>query len=453
MWRSPLIIYFKEENHMQNYISFVKQSLYKSIQEMSTVPWLFVKNPESDFSRKRKMDFETFFHFFISMEGRSLGTELLNHFDFSSETVTVSAFNQQRSKILPEAFDYLFHTFTEAAIQPKTWRNYRLLACDGSDLNIPSNPDDKNTYYQSTPTDKGFNQLHLNALYDVCSRTYVDAIVQNRNEKNESRACVQMIDRATMTDKNAILMADRGYENYNLFAHAQEKKWKFLIRAKDIHSNGILSGLEKLPDESFDKEISFLLTRRQTKEIKSNPQKYKFMPTCQTFDYLPIGSKETYLIKFRVVRFLIGENSYESIITNLSSEEFSPDVIKSLYHMRWGIETGFRELKYAIGLTNFHAKKVDYIKQEIYARLTLYNFCEIITTCIVIESPKKARHSYQVNFTMAISICKRYLKCINFIPLNVVTLIQKYILPIRPGRQDPRKVKPQTAVGFLYRVA
>jgi hypothetical protein len=53
-----LIIYFKEEKHMQNYISFAKQSLYESIQEMSTVPWLFVKNPEGDFSRKRKMDYK-----------------------------------------------------------------------------------------------------------------------------------------------------------------------------------------------------------------------------------------------------------------------------------------------------------------------------------------------------------------------------------------------------------
>ena len=39
--------------------------------------------------------------------------------------------------------------------------------------------------------------------------------------------------------------------------------------------------------------------------------------------------------------------------------------------MRWGIETSFRELKYAIGLTSFHARKPDFIKQEIYARLLL----------------------------------------------------------------------------------
>ena len=51
--------------------------------------------------------------------------------------------------------------------------------------------------------------------------------------------------------------------------------------------------------------------------------------------------------------------------------------------MRWGIETSFRELKYAIGLTSFHARKPDFIKQETYARLLLYNYCELITTHVI----------------------------------------------------------------------
>ena len=436
---------------MHEYCSTVKQALLNSIKEMSTTPSLFVKNPGRDFTRKRKLDFESFLHLFISMQGRSLGTELLDYYDFSVDTPSVSAFNQQRSKLLPDAFNFLFHEFTDTILQEKFWNGYRLLACDGSDLNIFRNSEDKETFYQSNSGDKGFNQLHLNVFYDLCSRIYIDALIQNRTEENEFRGCVQMMQRSPLPE-NVILIADRGYENYNIFAHAQHKGWKFLIRVKDIHSNGILSGIQGLPDESFDREFSFLLTRRQTKEIKTHPEKYKFMPTCQTFDYLPIGSKETYPINFRVVRFQIGDNSYESIITNLP-EEFTPSRIRELYHMRWGVETSFRELKYAIGLASFHAKKVDYIKQEIFARLILYNFCEAITTSVVIRSSRNAKHMYQVNFTMAISICKKYLKSREIKPPDVESLIQKYILPIRPGRQDPRKVKPQAAIGFLYRVA
>ena len=121
--------------------------------------------------------------------------------------------------------------------------------------------------------------------------------------------------------------------------------------------------------------------------------------------------------------------------------------------MRWGIETSFRELKYAIGLISFHSKKVEHITQEIFARLVMYNFCELITMHVVIQQ-KQTKHSYQVNFTRAIQVCRYYFKCLNDIsPPDVEALIRKNILPIRDGRKDPRKVKAKAVVSFLYRVA
>ena len=83
------------------------------------------------------------------------------------------------------------------------------------------------------------------------------------------------------------------------------------------------------------------------------------------FDYLDLHINKFYDLQMRIVRFPISENTYESIITNLPAEEFSAEDIKELYYMRWGIETSFRELKYAIGLTHFHSKKLDYIKQKV----------------------------------------------------------------------------------------
>jgi IS4 transposase len=81
-----------------------------------------------------------------------------------------------------------------------------------------------------------------------------------------------------------------------------------------------------------------------------------------------------YPIKLRVVRFKISDDSFETIITNLDSEKFPPNKIKELYHLRWGVETSFRELKYAIGLISFHSKKVEHITQEIFARLVMYDY-------------------------------------------------------------------------------
>ena len=51
---------------------------------------------------------------------------------------------------------------------------------------------------------------------------------------------------------------------------------------------------------------------------------------------------------FRAVRLKIAENSYECIITNPDRNTFPPEKIKALYHMRWGIETSFRDLKHTM---------------------------------------------------------------------------------------------------------
>ena len=136
-----------------------------------------------------------------------------------------------------------------------------------------------------------------------------------------------------------------------------------------------MTGSFELPDEKeFDNAIQLILTRKQTKEVKANPKQYKFLSKASPFDYLDLYDRKFYTLNFRVVRFAISEDSYECIITNLPKEEFPTEEIKKIYAMRWGIETSFRELKYAIGLSCFHSKKVEYIMQEIYARLVLYNY-------------------------------------------------------------------------------
>ena len=437
---------------MNEFADKIKEKLDTVITVMQEYSWLFVNDPEKDFTRKRKLDFKEMVNILLSMGGNSLKIELIKYFSYDVETATSSAFVQQREKILPEAFEFLFHRFTSTSVNPNYYDGYRMFAVDGSDLNVAHNPEEKENHYAATNNAKGYNLLHLNAMYDLCSRVYVDAIVQPGRKENETKALIDMVDRSNIKEP-AIVIADRGYESYNIFEHIAKKGWNYVIRVKDIGSNGIASGLSLPKYKEFDVNYNLLLTRRQTKEIKSNPKKYKFMPANQNFDFLPVGDKGNYPINFRVVRFAISDDGYEMIITNLPENEFSAERIKEIYRMRWGIETSFRELKYAVGLTNFHSKKTAYITQEIFARLTMYNFCEIITAHVVIQQ-KDRKYSYQVNFTIAISICMHYFRCRDAIPPpNVEALIQKNILPIRYGRKDRRKVKSQSAVSFIYRVA
>lgn len=437
---------------MTKYSKIVKFKLTAIIKEMEKSPETFVKNPNKDFTRNRKLTFEYVINLLLSMGGNSIYKELLEYFKYDVETATSSAFVQQRGKILPSALEYLFKAFTCSFDNYKTFNGYRMLAADGSKLNIAHNPEDADTYIKCKDNVKGFNVMHLNALFDLCNKVYVDACIQPIRKSNENGALTDMVDKSHISG-DVIIIADRGYESYNTFAHIQEKGWKYVIRVKDKDSKGMASSL-KLPSyEVFDKKIDLKLTRRQTNEIKANSEIYKFMPKNTNFDYLEFKSPKLYLISFRVVRLKISDNIYETIITNLDADEFPIDMIKELYHMRWGIETSFRELKYAIGLINFHSKKVEHIAQEVFAKLTMYNFCEIITLNVVITY-KQRKHDYQVNFTVAIHICRyffRYSDDAN--PPDVELLIQQNILPIRKGRKDQRKLRAQSSVSFIYRVA
>ena len=431
-----------------------KNKLFSLINEMDTYHWLFTKSPEKDFSRKKKWSFGDVLKVILSMESRSLKDELFHFFDFNINTPSNSSFNQRRAQILPEAFEFLFHEFEQCFSKTQLYHGLRLIACDGSDLNIFRNPKDSDNYFPNGSDNKGFSQLHLNALYDLCSRRYIDAIIQPGVKNNECRAFIEMIDRYDGQD-STLFIADRGYESYNVFAHAQEKGVFYLVRARDAGTSTIISSLKMLPNTNeYDVLIPLKLTRKQTKDVKKHPEVYKVLTNNTQMDFIDLHKNQFYDITLRVVRFKLTDETYECLITNLPQKEYPVEILKELYAKRWGIETSFRELKYAIGLTAFHAKKIEFIKQEIWARMTLYNFCEIITTSVVIEQKTGRKHNYQLNYTRAIGICRYFLRIKKEkAPPDVENLIRRELLPIRIGRTDPRKVKPKSTISFLYRVA
>ncbi len=432
----------------------IKHSLLDILTDMQSMPGLFVKRPGKDFTRERKLSFSRTIQVLLAANGNTMRKELLDFFHFQSSCITSSGFSQNRDKILPDAFDYLFHTFTESFHGLSTYCGYRLLACDGSDLAIAYNPDDKDTHRRHNSIElnqKGYNQLHLNALYDLQNRIYLDALVQPGCHPDEAGALITMIKRSPL-DKKTILIADRGYECYNIFAHAQEKGWNYLIRVKDFGSRGITTRLPRPVQEEFDCKVPLILTKKQTKEVRAQPERYRYLTNKTRCDFVDLDGTPFYPIDFRIVRFKITEDTYECIITNLPEEEFPPEEIKKLYGARWGIERSFRELKYTIGLTNFHAKKVEYILQEIFARLTTYNFCERIVSDVIIRQKKVNKYIYQINFTVAVLICKNFFLD-RIPPPNVEALIQQNVLPVREGRKAPRKVRPCSAVSFHYRIA
>lgn len=403
------------------------------------------------FSRNRKLPAEELLKLLISMNGGSLAKELHD----AGISVTPSAFSQRRKQLPPFLMEHILERFNDGCRDVKKYRGYRVLAVDGTAVNIPRNPKAK-SFMQSEANPKGYNQLHANPLYDVLNKTYVHCVVQPQPKQDEIGALLFMLQWYDFKEKT-LIVADRGYESYNLFATLQEKpNVDFLIRVKQ--NKTAMREVAKLPMTELDRDISFTITTTQRKEDKQND--YILLQVHKYNDRTYSGNTRNarwdhpspYPMKLRIVRFLLPSGEYETIATSLP-RSISAQEIKAIYHSRWGIETAFRELKYSLGLVNLHGKSDEFATQEIYAAMIMSNFCSRIAGDIALKSDKNLVYAYAVNMKMAVYLCKDFFRTEHADSKKLIADIMKHTVPIRPGRSDQRNLKPKGFVGFIYRVA
>lgn len=185
----------------------VKDLLLSKIKDIAKNPYDYCNNPNSDFTRNRKLPLEKLLINIIGMESGSLSNELIDAYDASMETPTSSAFVQQRNKIKPTAFESIFSSFSKELMNSFE-DNLPILAIDGSDIQIPTNPNDTESYIVGTNGHKGYNLLHLNAFYDLNHHLYPDVIIQKAKERNEHKGLQNLVDCSYLP--KALVIADRG---------------------------------------------------------------------------------------------------------------------------------------------------------------------------------------------------------------------------------------------------
>ena len=434
---------------------YFSEAVHSVVSDISS----YAVHPNKDFTRTKKLPPEKLISFLVSCGSSSTKVELLDFFGLDSLTPSSSALNQQRAKLKPEALEAVFHSFHRAILSDTKTSKYRFFVADGSTFTFFSKPSFSSEEYHVSEghSAKGFYSIHLNAFYDLQSHTYSDALLQSVHQKNEFQAFCEMVDRhLTPFDTKDVFLGDRGFCSYNNMAHVQEKGQYFLFRTKDIHSKGLVGNFDVPKEDSFDIQVHVTLVRSHKRTILIKEGFYKrYVDGNTTFDYIASNSLDTYDLSFRIVRFPIAEDTYECIITNLPQEEFPIEQIKQIYFSRWSIESSFRKLKYTIGLSNFHAYKPQYIQQEIWAKLIAYNITELLINYTIIHH-STTKHEYKVNFSVAAHISRVFLRLTTEKdPIDVMTLLQKELIPIRKERKYPRL---QTAHFrrpryFLYRAS
>ena len=359
------------------------------IDEMMTVEnrQRFFADPNADFTRTRKMTLHDLIMFLLT-EGRgSLGKELFNYYAPLNDTLTAGGLDNCREKLSAEGVKYFAERISEEMDKLVVIKvaGLDIYATDGSDTDTFKDENGEN-HMQPNGDKAGYNQYHVVTFFNALCRNIRKVVVQNKGEMNESLAVAQMIRSMSFASPSCVL-GDRGIPSFNLMATIhQTKNLDYLFRVPE----GWMKELKSMPLEQFDTDIEITICTKQTNVNKERRERGEIhilsgkSPKGKNKKSMNWEYEEEYKLPIRVVRFPIkvdpktGEITWETILTSLPRDKYPLETIKLLYRIRWQIELSYRTLKYACNMSFYHCKKEEYSKQEIYARVALYNIAQVL---------------------------------------------------------------------------
>lgn len=426
--------------------SIIKSTFFNIISDAETHIDELVLNPGKDMTRHRSCTFSDTILTIMNFSMNRLNTELFYFFaDQLKNIPSKSAFCQQRKKFNNKLFPYLMKSFYDAFPSSSNYKGYTLIAVDGTDLNLPTDKNDEIYRVKQARSDNCFFQMHVNALYNICDNRFHSIITQPRPKMNERAAFCKLVDEGDF-DEKTIFIADRGYVSLNTLAHLTEQKKLFLIRAQKPDTTASLLHQLVEPNQETDQSLTISVTRSKRNIRKYNLSYYKIARKSRVFEPIPIDDYDTvYHLPIRIVCIQLDTGTYEYLITNLPVDKFTASDLKALYHMRWNIETSFRNLKYTLALVYLHSVNRDYIIQEIYAKMILYNFASLLHRYAekVRKTPKeKNKYHYKVSFNDAVPIARMFLKR-NISNKRIKALLLRHMTAIRDKVSWARSVRSQ----------
>lgn len=345
------------------------EKMIKKVQE-SVKTREFIKthrNKESDFTRQRRIGFEESVNFVIGNLGTTLDFEVLNYFSGQEKMVTASAISQARDKVKYSAFEEIFKKSSEEIPVAHTYRGYRLTAYDGIKGELPRTPELMKLGCVSERN--AYPQFHAVAEYDVLNCCYTNAIF--KIGAADERECALELLKNHEYAGDEIFLEDRGFPSVAMFQQLEKSGKKYVIRVQ----------------KSFLKEINEFAKSKSTDEIiQIHCDKRRGVTGHLKGVELP------YSFAVRLVKLELPSGETEILATNLDKSEFSRKEIGELYNLRWGIETGFLHLKYAVCIEDFMGVKENSIKQEFFASLFKANlFMQFVNVADDIIYNKKNR--------------------------------------------------------------
>lgn len=396
----------------------------------------------TDFTRKRKMDFEKLIHYILNKKGLSTNMEINNFFNKINEDTDMSAqaLLDQRLKLKPEVFvelneDYLKGFYSEyRETDVKNYKGYILKAIDGTDFEIPNTEKSKDTFGRVKAKEgESVPRTSVSMCYDVLNGYIID-VIPEKYRYNEIYMAKRHIrkDQKITENYNSIYIMDRNYVSFDFLAFLQKSDIKFLSR---LNLGYYIKETESMKTEDEIVEIAHTKERMKRKNFEDE----------ETREY----AKEN-KIEVRILKYVLKTGEEEYLITNL--KEFSYEELFEIYGKRWNIETLYNSLKNKLQIEKFTSSKEEIIKQDIYASTLVYNMVQTMKNEAKEDiEQKNYKHEMKINENISIGLFKNEMIYIMLEDDDKERLkrydklckkILKYKIPIRKDRQYKIQWRP-----------
>lgn len=412
------------------------------------------RQKSKDFTRQRKLPFETVLLLLLQKTTQSIQRHLDTFFcqmlwvlHLDLPWVTAGAWTQARAKFKASAFEELNYQIVVPTIygpkhKPKrrSWRGRRLLAIDGSGVNVPATKELARHFrvFRSGTAGKpgprrGLGRISV--LYDVLNRVVLNARLVSDSVGEITLAMEQI---AHLKPKDLLLM-DAGYRGYVLLAALTAAKVDFVVRC----SKGGFLEARKL----FQQNKSGL-----SRQVVLYPDK-KPKRQCRKLG-LPMS------LHVRMVTVRLPDGKLEVLATSLlDTKKFRTERFKKLYALRWGEETFYTLLKSRLDLENWTGLSLGAIQQDFAATLLLSNLESLLTQPAAEVLEKTSEHTQralQPNHATCYHALKQHLLPLlgSELPVKeVVQILQTLFLHVPVSRRNRRRVprkKPSAARSLSY---
>lgn len=310
----------------------------------------------------------------------------------------------------------------------KRWKNYRIIAVDGSTVNLINSKELTEAFGGQINQNCFFTTAKTFYCYDVLNELILHSQIGSYSI-GELTMAYKYID---TIEQDMLMIYDRNFCNYKMIAlhQWQEKERKYIIRGNENHTF--------ITDFITSKKSSTIFYMKPTATTIRNLKKSGYTINSKT------------LLKVRLVRVDLNDK-VEVLITNLWQEEgYKTNDFKDLYFKRWAIETNISLQKNILQLEAFSGLTSKAVMQDFYATVLMANLQSIITKDAqetVEKSTVNRKYKMKINRNKSMGKIKQYwiLLLTRRKIKDLLKLLHQHfvkeLIPIRNGRSFIRQVK------------